>query len=332
MLLKKILKEVVLTKVLSVLITVSLVITSVSTWASAVPMPATVIPAMMQNVGQINTNIIPFNVGRVTETSYNGSGRVIVTIQDLHSHRQTQENINSILKILDQRYGIKNIWLEGASGELDTSWLAKISDKKTKEHAIEMFLQNGMLTGAELFSIQTGKTKIIKGLENEQVYLKNFERLKNIYDNKDQISKYLPQIKAILDARTEKYFSIENKKINALREKNKAGEIKADKYFTYILKFARRAGINLSDYDQISKYAYLIDMQKGINFTKVNKEISEIINKLKEILNYQQYKSLVEKVNNKETETEFYTTLKKLAEENGILAEYKEAAKFFAYI
>ncbi|MBQ3835387.1 MAG: UTP--glucose-1-phosphate uridylyltransferase, partial [Elusimicrobia bacterium] len=329
---KEFFKKQLITKSLSVIISVSLVITGLQGLSFAMPVSVNIMPTVMQNVEQINTNIIPFNVGRVTETVYNGRGKTLLLIQDLHAHGQTQKNISSILKILDQKYGIKNIWLEGAAGQLDTGWLANISDKSKKENIIKTLLENGMLTGAELFSVQTGKTKIIKGLENKEVYLKNFERLKNIYDNKDQIEEYLPKIKAILDVKTEKYFSIENKKINVLKKKLNNDKISSDKYLKYILKAAKKAGINLANYTQVVKYVYITEKREDINFVKVNKEIGKIVNELKKKLSYQPYKDLVEKANNKETETEFYTTLKKLAEENGILAEYKEAAKFFAYI
>ena len=234
MLLKKLLKkkvrEVLAVKFLSVMITASLLLTCVSGWANAMSAPAGMLPGVPAALTSINTNIIPFNVGHVTESLYNGQGKVLVTIQDLHSHKQTQENINSILKILDKKYGIKNIWLEGASGQLDTSWITNIKDKDLREKTVNTLLNKGRLTGGELFSIQSGRTDILKGLENREVYLKNFERLNEIYNNKKEIQQYLPQIRAILNARIEKYFSAQNKKINSLQEKNKSGEIKADRF------------------------------------------------------------------------------------------------------
>ncbi|MBR4632421.1 MAG: hypothetical protein IKO48_03775 [Elusimicrobia bacterium] len=326
--LNKKLKEFWIKKITSVTIATCLIITSLQGLTFSMSVPVNTVPLLPQ----ISTNIIPFNIGRVTETTYNGDGQVLVLIQDLHSHKQTQENINSILKVLDNKYGIKNIWLEGASGHLDTSWISKIQDTTEREQVVKVLLEKGMLTGAEMFSIKSGKTDILKGIENKEVYLKNFNRLNEIYSKKVEIEEYLPQIKAILKAKTEGYFSINNRKINSLQEKNKEGKIRADKYFAYILRAMKKAGLKLSDYEQISKYVYVMAKQKRINFKRANKEIRTIITELKELSTYQQYRELLNKVNNKETETEFYSEIKKFAEQKGILNKYKEAEKFFEYL
>jgi hypothetical protein len=326
--LNKKLKEFWIKKITSVTIATCLIITSLQGLTFSMSVPVNTVPLLPQ----ISTNIIPFNIGRVTETTYNGDGQVLVLIQDLHSHKQTQENINSILKVLDNKYGIKNIWLEGASGHLDTSWIFKIQDTTEREQVVKVLLEKGMLTGAEMFSIKSGKTDILKGIENKEVYLKNFNRLNEIYNKKVEIEEYLPQIKAILKAKTEGYFSINNRKINSLQEKNKEGKIRADKYFAYILRAMKKAGLKLSDYEQISKYVYVMAKQKRINFKRANKEIRTIITELKEVSTYQQYRELLNKVNNKETEAEFYSGIKKFAEQKGILNKYKEAEKFFEYL
>jgi hypothetical protein len=41
----------------------------------------------------LNELFIPFNVGKITDGCFFGSGRVVIAIQDLHCHAQTQMNI-----------------------------------------------------------------------------------------------------------------------------------------------------------------------------------------------------------------------------------------------
>ena len=327
---KKLIKKIAI-KTVSILVVISLVLTGVNDLSFAIPVPFNMVPAQAR-ISSVNTNIIPFNVGRVTETIYNGSGKTLLLIQDLHAHRQTQENINSILKILDKKYGIKNIWLEGASGQLDTSWLSSIKDKTSKEKIIQFLLEKGRLTGAELFSIQVNRPEILKGIENREVYLTNFDRLKEIYNKKSEIESYLPKIKAILDAKTKKYFSRENRKMIVLYEKNLSEKIKVEKYFKAVLKASKKAGIDLNKYEQIAKYLYVMDKHKNLKLNKARKQTKEILVELKTLLPYQQYKSLVDKLNNKETEFEFYTDINKLAEENGLLGKYEDAKKLFEYL
>jgi hypothetical protein len=61
--------------------------------------------------------------------------------------------------------------LEGAYGDLDTSWIADIKDKSNKTEILNKIKDAGMLTGAEYYSAENGKKYIIKGLENKGLYL-----------------------------------------------------------------------------------------------------------------------------------------------------------------
>ena len=80
--------------------------------------------------------IVPFNIGRVTDAVNYKSDKVIVQIQDLHSHEETQRNIAGIISFLDSKYKIGNIYVEGAVGDIDTSWLAGIEDEAVKTSEI----------------------------------------------------------------------------------------------------------------------------------------------------------------------------------------------------
>ena len=105
--------------------------------------------------------VVPFNIGRVTDSVNFKSDKVIVQIQDLHAHEETQRNIANILSFLDSKYKISKIHVEGAVGDVDTSWLANISDENLKTSIVNSLLAKGVLTGSELFSVNSGKTKRI---------------------------------------------------------------------------------------------------------------------------------------------------------------------------
>jgi hypothetical protein len=60
-----------------------------------------------------NNDILPASIGNVT------SDTLGVSPQDLHCHPEAQYNIARILEILDTRYAIKKVQVEGAAGEVD---------------------------------------------------------------------------------------------------------------------------------------------------------------------------------------------------------------------
>ena len=91
------------------------------------------------------SSIIPLSAGRVTEAWIPGPAErgalpslsdkrniVVVNIQDLHCHAEVQKNISRILKSLEEKYALKNVYVEGAAGEVDTSWLRGIKDGALK--------------------------------------------------------------------------------------------------------------------------------------------------------------------------------------------------------
>jgi hypothetical protein len=134
--------------------------------------------------------ILPHSYGKITDANFCGSDTVIVNIQDLHLHPDVQKNIANTIKLFDNKYGIKNVYMEGSQGQVDTSWLTNIKDKKT----ITDLLDTGMLTGAEYYSAISNRPELIKGLENKEPYLQNLKRFGNILNSQNEISTILASI------------------------------------------------------------------------------------------------------------------------------------------
>ena len=104
--------------------------------------------------------ILPYSYGKITKSHFAGTDRVIINIQDLHCHPKVQKNISNIIKIFDEKYGVNNIYLEGAYGNVSTKW---ITDQiKKDKNLLEKMLDTGRLTGAEYYSALSEKTEIIK--------------------------------------------------------------------------------------------------------------------------------------------------------------------------
>uniref|UniRef100_UPI0039B8F025 hypothetical protein n=1 Tax=Candidatus Ruminimicrobium bovinum TaxID=3242779 RepID=UPI0039B8F025 len=79
--------------------------------------------------------ILPYSYGKITKSHFAGTDRVIINIQDLHCHPQVQKNISNIIEMFDKKYGVTNVYLEGAYGDVSTKWLTENikNDKKKTE-------------------------------------------------------------------------------------------------------------------------------------------------------------------------------------------------------
>jgi len=101
-------------------------------------------------------------MGRITDARYFGTKEVVINIQDIHCHPEVQKNIASIITILDEKYKLPKVYLEGASGKVDTSWLCTISDKKIKQDVLDSLMKEGKLTGAEYYSVVSKRPDVIE--------------------------------------------------------------------------------------------------------------------------------------------------------------------------
>ena len=140
----KFLRTLFLRKSVALLTAVCFVFTSVLTqnvWAFS---PASTYPNIFNTQ---EAHLVPFNLGRITDAFYSGSGKIVINIQDLHSHEETQRNIESILSILDKKYGLKNVYVEGAYGDVSTNWLTSLKDEKAKEQILNNLLASGKVRG-----------------------------------------------------------------------------------------------------------------------------------------------------------------------------------------
>ena len=308
-------------KTTAIITTLCFVVSIVFSQSAYAVMPVPNSLPVNPNLNTPAKSLIPFNLGRITDAFYSNDGDIVINIQDLHSHEQTQRNISSILSILDKNFGLKDIYLEGATGTVNTKWLSNIKDNSAKQKVLNNLLASGRLTGGVYFAVQTNKNNIIKGLEDKNLYTENFKILSDMYNKETEIKNYISVLNNLFNKKSEQYISNENKKINKIIESYKQEKIKTDKYIESLLKKAQKTDINLSKYGTIIKFAQIISKQKSFDVNKLNGEIAELLNELKEKISFQEYKALTEKATKKEFEVEFYFDLLKKAKDLNLLTD-----------
>ena len=322
------LKKTLLNKCISVFITMGLILSSSGIGGFAAPATSslnTVYPAI--------ENVVPFNLGKVTNSADFSTSKVIVQIQDLHGDPQTQKNTASILSYLDKKYGISNIYVEGApKGSLSTKWLADISDNSTKKAFIETMMSGGELSGAEYFSVIENKTDILNGVENFDAYSENLVRLGEMKKNLSVVEARLLPLRMQIEALGQKNYSADNKKILALSQKYKKNEITTAKYFGTLFKFAHKYGISIDKYPQLSLFKQILSVRKKINTDTVAKETAAAIGLLKEKLPFSEYKTLTELLKSPETKNVFYLELSKHLQKMRDYENFPQIRQFASYI
>ena len=214
--------------------------------------------------------ILPYSYGKITKSHFAGTDRVIINIQDLHCHPKVQKNIANIIETFDKNFGVNKIYLEGAYGDVSTSW---INDKSI----LEKMLDTGRLTGAEYYSALSGKTDLIKGLEEKEPYLDNINRLGQILQNQDKIELILQSLRESTEQLKKKYYTKRQYKLENIFKQYKEGKITSQKYYAELSKHIDKLGIDLTEYENTLIYITLLELQKDLKYNQIAKELQSFI-------------------------------------------------------
>ena len=82
------------TKITSIFTTICFVISIICSQTIYAAMPLANTLPLQNSLNTLSDTIIPFNLGRITDAYYANSGDIVISIQDLHCHEQTQRNIS----------------------------------------------------------------------------------------------------------------------------------------------------------------------------------------------------------------------------------------------
>lgn len=289
---------------------------------------------------QQNDNPAPFaGYGKITEIHNAGSGLLVINIQDLHSNKSVQSNINNILKQIDLRYGIKNIFVEGGYGSIDTSWLNSIEDKNLRDRVADELISMGRLTGAEYFAYKENRRDILKGLDDEKIHKENLARLSEILDKQDFFNAELKKIKSDINYISGKYSSEENLKLTKLVDRYASGKTDTKKFYKLLFKTAAKINddpqkynslfpINTESLTNINKYLNL--STESINNKKLSSEINSFLLFIKGKNSFEEYNNLVNETNNFSDINKLISRINVLSSEYKIdmPASYPELTKF----
>jgi len=317
-------------KIISLFISVCLFISIIGNEAVySVYIPQVEIP---QNKQTTDMFLLPMSYGRITETCFSGTDRVVINIQDLHCHPNVQKNISNIIELLDKKYHINNIYLEGAYNNIDISWLIKIKNLLGSS-TLERILNTGRITGAEYYCALNDKNETIKGLENKAEYLNNLQRFGKILENQDKISVILNSVSDTTNVLKEKYYNSRQLKIEKLSKDYFDGKITAEKYFYLISKHTEKLNIDISKYENTVKYINLLALQKNLDYPVIIKQLKIFVNDLKNKIPAETYLALAKFSDNFSKIDNLHVYLNEILKEYKIdLSNYNELNKYFDYL
>ncbi len=274
------------------------------------------------------------SIGLVTKAVDFGSSEIIINIQDLHSHPQTQRNIAKIISYLDGKYKLSELFLEGAYGTVDTKWLSRLEENELGRQMIEDLVESGQLGGVEYYSAINNKDCIIKGIEDKNIYEENIKLLNEIIDLQPEINEICTRMQNEIEPVRKAYFNRDTDRLNKLVKRYKSNKISANKYYDKLSKLAEKGGVNLNEFENVKTYMNLLAQSKNLNLDKVSKQFKTFVNVLKSNIEYGKYSELAQTSNNFQDIENIVSELKNIADKNKIFenGKFAQLKDFFTYL
>lgn len=167
------------------------------------------LPEVGPDVSVPNVEIqIPQEMASVEETfrSQGHDRPLVIHIQNAHSSSEAQFQIESILRFLAEKRGVKVALVEGAVNQLDPSLLRVFPDAELNRRVNEYLATQGIISGVQLFLLSAGDDVRIFGVEDAELYRQNLTAFRDVMQNDSTIQQFLSQGTAILAKLEQKIF------------------------------------------------------------------------------------------------------------------------------
>ncbi|GEM_PF-2981625 len=188
------------------LITVVCFAMTTTTWAlpSSAHLSQSVAPA-------IKSVEIPEELASIEQTfqSQAPDRPLVIHIQNAHANIESQFQIRSILRYMFQRVGLRLALVEGAVNQLDPSLLQFFPDQDLNVKINEQLATQGMVSGVQLFLLESGNEMKVFGIEDAKLYRENLANFRDVMRDESTIQKFLSHGTAILTNLEQKLFARE---------------------------------------------------------------------------------------------------------------------------
>jgi len=143
--------------------------------------------------------------------------------------------------MLDERYKLKKVFVEGAFGAIDTSWLFGIKDKESRKEIVDTLVDQGRLREWTLFHKLPEERTMLEGLEDEKNIQKiTFWRLSKLLDRKSYFDKNLELLRKDLEVMKRRYYCTNNKRFDMIAGRYRKGELNTSKYYKILNRYTEK--------------------------------------------------------------------------------------------
>jgi hypothetical protein len=212
-----------------------------------------------------------------TARHYSGTrDKTVLLIQDAHVHQAAQKSIAGALTYFVDHHQLKQVYVEGADGDLDTEMYSFFPNKKALSHVANYYLDQGRLTGAEFASIVIRPKLKLQGIEDKRLYEKNRQAYLEVLETKENYSELIQGFEKVMKQLSRFILPEDLRELSHRRYEGQDQNFQ--NYARYIIDLCRKQKISLKAYPSIQEYAELGQGESDINEAMAKKEFLHLLN------------------------------------------------------
>ncbi|GAB1402649.1 hypothetical protein MASR1M68_15600 [Elusimicrobiota bacterium] len=263
-------------KLLSILITVALFIGSI---------PASSFSATISPSAGLDS------FGKITSANFYNSDTIVINIQDLHNHKEVQENTYKLLTHLNKKYKNIEVYLEGASKDINMGALVSSIDKNSADTVMEALYKSTQISGTEYFGYKNNK--ILKPTEQKDIYNENIENFAVLINNKENIQNLLKVKETNIKNISDKYLNEQQRRILRIYKKYRDKQIDVNRFYNRLAIEIGKSKININKYGDFGLYWEILKQNKKIDQIKAQRQLQQLLSALKGTASFQEYTDLL---------------------------------------
>ena len=297
------------------------------------------IPSVERSEVALTDVILPSNYVTLKD-SYKGLGeKKLILIQDAHCNPEAQLNIFKTIRHCVDQYNVDLLCIEGSVGEIPLTSFRNDPDKERMLAILFFFLTKGRVTGGELACVYSEREITLFGIEEEDMYNKNFEAFKKTMPLRSQFYSGIEQLETSFSSVRDKVYGTNRplKNFHKRVQEYEDREIKFGDYGLYLVDMLGRLNINKAQYPNLVLFGKVSYYENKIDFKAVDAERNSCTEALVSVCNDKYLTQIDIKskyyVDREITTGSFYTFLVGLARNHDInLSAYPNLLAYQIYM
>jgi len=237
-----------------------------------------------------STAIDPFRItipadhgylGDIHATSEPGAP-VIIHIQETHANYDTQQHLVAILEYLIQRYGVRLILVEGGDGDVSLSYFRDYGSLEQRKRAAEKYLRAGILSAEEYLDITSDYPLILWGVEDRQLYQRNWQTLQEAEPLRESFQPFLTQVRQAATQLKPRLLSAASKELDEAREAFDRDEMGLTAYTGLLWRLAKQQPLDMAAYDEVARFVTISEQEQRLNLSEVQQEQQTLVQRLQQ--------------------------------------------------